>query len=462
MSNNRRRQMSKLQEMNAKYCVLPIGGKTRVVTFGDDPDFPGQQTMLMVSPLSDFRALHDKYRMTIMVDGKTKTIGVGTWWIRNPQRRQYDGGMKFMPDRDEAVVNGTLNMWKGFSVQPEKPNGKSAARRCKLFLEHARKVICSGDEEHYDYLIKREAFIAQRRIRSEIALALQTAAEGTGKGFYCRTLNHLYGQHAMQVRNPEHVTGKHNPHLESLLRLTADEALFAGDPRHRNALYNLITEPHITVEPKFVNAYNTNNFLNIDTISNADHFIPVSGTARRFFAPRVSAERASDHAYFGKIDDQLINEGGYAALLSHFLYEIDVRDFNVRAVPKTAALAEQAAYSRKGIDLLVEQACSEAIVPCPQPGHPQVSDCSGDRGFDWFIEHHNDKELAYMGPLMVKRRLVNEWGCITGKAARKQTAGVRQNGIVWPPLQELRARFEEKHGTQEWLRTAYDWQMKSR
>jgi hypothetical protein len=32
---------SKLFEMNEKFCVLPIGGKTRVVTWGNDPEFPG-------------------------------------------------------------------------------------------------------------------------------------------------------------------------------------------------------------------------------------------------------------------------------------------------------------------------------------------------------------------------------------------------------------------------------------
>ena len=30
---------------------------------------------------------------------------------------------------------------------------------------------------------------------------------------------------------------------KTLLRLTADEALFVGDPKHRNALFALITEP---------------------------------------------------------------------------------------------------------------------------------------------------------------------------------------------------------------------------
>ena len=59
--------------------------------------------------------------------------------------------------------------------------------------------------------------------------------------------------------------------------LTADEALFASDLRHRNALYNLITEPHITIEPKHIGAYSANNYLNIDIISNANIFFPCRG-----------------------------------------------------------------------------------------------------------------------------------------------------------------------------------------
>ena len=91
---------------------------------------------------------------------------------------------------------------------------KSGAAGCKRFLDHGLKVICSGNAEHYDYLIKREAFIAQKRTRSEIAVGLQTEVEGTGKGFWCRNINRLYGNHAMEVQNPEHVVGKHNTHLE--------------------------------------------------------------------------------------------------------------------------------------------------------------------------------------------------------------------------------------------------------
>jgi hypothetical protein len=409
---------SKLFEMNEKHCVLPIGSKTRVATWGEEPDFPGRITIVRFSPISDFTALYDKYRYTFKGQGKKGnkvdiTMGLGSWWIDQHDRRQYDGGMRFAPTVADEVINGdTLNLWMGFAVAPRKPDGKSAAAGCSLFLEHGLKIICSGDEEHYDYLIKREAFIAQRRTRSEVAVGLRTEAEGTGKGRWETTLNHLYGAHAMQLHKAEHVIGKHNKHLEVLLRVTADEALFVGDPRHRNALFGLITEPELTIEPKFIDAYRAKSHINIDLTSNAEHFLPVSATARRFMVPTVSSKRAGDHEYFRKMDEQL-HDGGYEALLYHLLCEVDIRDFNVRAVPKTAMLQEQASHSRKGVDLLVETACNTAQVPCPcwEEGHAGLSVCSGYEGrlgFDYFIDHHSDRELAHAGALKVKRILSKE------------------------------------------------------
>jgi hypothetical protein len=255
----------------------------------------------------------------------------------------------------------------------------------------------------------------------------------------------------MEIQNPEHVVGKFNPHLEKLLRLTADEALFALDPRHRNALYNLITEPRITIEPKHINAYPADNYLNIDVISNAAHFIPVSGFSRRFFVPTVSSDRANDHDYFAAIFKQL-HDGGYEALLYHLLNEVDISDFNVRAVPKTAALAEQAAYSRKGVDLLVEEVCNKAMVPCHKDGDPGFSVTTGyekKEGFDYFMATHSDHQLKSLGPLKVKKVLASKWRCVTGKAARTQLGGQRHMGIRWPALMELRAKFEAKYGPQD-------------
>ena len=198
-----------------------------------------------------------------------------------------------MPQHDGDVGN-RLNLWRGFGVKAIKPDGKSGAEGCQKFLDFMRDIICSGNEAHFDYLLKREATILQKRIRTEVALGLQTKEEGCGKGFYEATMGRLLGNHAMQLGNPEHIVGKFNPHLETLLRVTADEALFVGDPKHRNALFGLITEPTLTIEPKGCGLYTAASYLNLSVTSNSDHFLPVSDTARRFFIPTVSAARKQD------------------------------------------------------------------------------------------------------------------------------------------------------------------------
>lgn len=438
-----------LAEMNEKHCVLPLGGKARVATFAPDDEFDGRMMIAMVSSFDDFKNLNCNKYVPVGDD----FVPVGAWWINHPKRRQYQG-MKFMPQRDEEVVGDRLNLWRGFGVQAVKPDGRSGESGCKLFLDHMRDILCSRDEEHFDYLRKHLATIIQKRKRTEIAVGLRSKGEGTGKGFYCHHIGHLFGQHYMQVSNPDHVTGKHNPHLETLLMLIADEALFAGDPRHRNALFGLITEPDIAIEPKFYPIYSAKNYLNITMTSNADHFIPVGETARRFFVPTVSEDRVGDHAYFNAIDAQLKGERGYEALLYHLQHEVDIRDFNVRQVPKTAGLHQQASYSRKGVDLLVETACSEAIVPCRHHRFADMSITAGSeerQGFDYFIANSQDQTLKRLGPMRVKNILRDEWECKTGDDGRRKDGKIVVRGIKWPDLEDLRMMFEAKHGSQKWL-----------
>ena len=118
---------SKLFEMNEKHCVLPIGGKTRVATWGEDPEFPGRWTILRFATFADFQGTSGQVPAQIESEGETVEVGLGSWWIGHPHRRQYDGGMRFMPERDEDVVKDTLNLWQGFARRGRKPEGKSGA-----------------------------------------------------------------------------------------------------------------------------------------------------------------------------------------------------------------------------------------------------------------------------------------------------------------------------------------------
>jgi hypothetical protein len=209
-----------------------------------------------------------------------------------------------------------------------------------------------------------------------------------------------------------------------------------------------------------VGAYNAANYLNITLTSNAKHIILAGENARRFFIPTVSEHRVTDFAYFAAIQKQL-DEGGYQALLYHFL-NIDLSDFNVRDVPKTEGLAEQAEYTRNGVEGLVEEVCNMGRVPCAHHEWPGFtitgSPYEEDLGlrkivvFKEWLGKSKDRELRErLSPLMIARRLVKEWGC---KAERRRESGTewanRVNGLWWLPLGELRQRFVERFGPQEW------------
>jgi hypothetical protein len=432
-----------LAEMNVRHCVLPVGGKTRVMTLRDSMAFPGRKETSF-STFDDFVNLYSNRGVTIVTADGPKTISMGKWWLYYAHgRRQYDGGRQFMPQTDEPVVGDTLNLWTGFAVVPS-PEGS-----WDLFKAHIRDNICSGNEEHFQYLIKHNATIVQKRIRSEIAVLLRSDEEGTGKGFYVKHFGHLFGPHYMQVSKPEHVIGKHNEHLEHLLVLCADEALFAGDPRHRNALYNLITEPTITIEPKFVGAYSAPNNLNTFITTNAQHAVPVGPWARRVFALNVAPNQMQKLEYFDAIEKQLKN-GGYQRML-YDLQHLDLAGFDVRRVPKTAALAQQAALSRDGVDALVETIAHTAWLPFQHHIYPNVASTKGEKrgeGF-WSWVKDNFSDLQRRSPHGMAKAL-EPWGC---KSWNSQGPHVR-----FPEdINELREQFDAKHGPQDWSADPTEW-----
>jgi len=134
---------------------------------------------------------------------------------------------------------------------------------------------------------------------------------------------------------------------------------------------------------------------------------------------------------------------GREALLFHLLHR-DLSSFDVSDVPQTGALAEQKSQTRRGIDRLIEQIAHDGRLPSAHLTYLGVAITSGEeegRGF-----YHQARvlvpDLRYDSTTMLARRL-KEWGCEPWKSGP-------QRGIKFPALVELRARFDKKHGPQEW------------
>jgi hypothetical protein len=427
-----------LLEINERYAVVLVAGKTRIVYF--EPGLFAGCRLPVFQTISDFRAFHDKRRKSIpTAAGGTREIGIGTWWVGHPRRRQYDS-IGYYPNQSDPA---RLNLWQGFACEP-KPGD------CSLYMQHVRHNICAGNADHFHYTVNWMAHAVQRpEIQPGVAIILR-GKEGTGKGVFVTMLGRCFGPHFRHVVNEKHLTGNFNAHLQQCTLLYADEAFFAGDRGHESTLKALITEDSILIEPKGLDCFAVRNCVHLVMASNADWVVPASADARRFFCLDVGDAEMQNTEYFGAIAAQM-DTGGREALLWDLLNR-DISTFDVRRVPQTAALAQQKQYSRRGIDQLIEIIAHDGALPNVHEKIPHVAITTGEercRGF-WAAARSLVADLKYRSSPVMMRELRDKWSCAAWKSHSRR-------GVEFPPLFELRQMFDRRHGPQTWSEPTADW-----
>jgi hypothetical protein len=156
-----------------------------------------------------------------------------------------------------------------------------------------------------------------------------------------------------------------------------------------------------------------------------------------------------DGRYFHTLNSQM-NNGGREALL-YRLQNTDLTSFDVRKVPQTEALAQQKAHSRRGIDRLIENVSHSGVLPAAHTNHPNIAVTTGEENGDGFYPRARAlaPELKFDSSIIIHNALKHDWKCETWKSGC-------QRGVKFPPLAELRALFDKRHGPQEWPEIA-DW-----
>jgi hypothetical protein len=319
-----------LKRMNEEFCVVSAQGKARVLSLDEDED----RRVVLLQSFADFKALHDHRRVAVEGD---RTIGEGSWWLAQEDRRQY-AGLAFRPGRP-TEVNGRLNLWQGWGVEPA-PGGWS------LLKQHIVEVLAAGDATSAEYILKWTAWAFQNPGKpAEVALVLR-GGKGSGKGAYARAVKQAFGQHGLQISSATHLTGRFNAHMIDCALLFADEAFWPGDKTAEGTLKRIITEPTLFTEKKGIDAFEVPNVLHIVMAANADWVVPATLDERRFAVFDVAEEHQQEAAYFDPLFAEM-EAGGVAAML-HDLLEMDLNGWHPRKdVPRTDALNDQIMRSLK-------------------------------------------------------------------------------------------------------------------
>jgi hypothetical protein len=283
-------------------------------------------------------------------------VKVSRRWFSWSGRRQYFGrGVGFEPGGPLEVKHDMLNLWRGFAIEPKQGDWSR-------LRNHIQRVVCSGSEEHFNYLIRWMAYAVQRPSEPiGVAVAFR-GAPGAGKGIVARTLGGLFGAHFSHIANGEQLVGRFNASLGTSCFVFLDEALWGGDKKGEGVLKALITEPRLQLEAKFRDPIMVDNRLRIMVASNEDWVVPTGLGDRRWFIVDVASTFAgTEHPDYWDPIYAEIDNGGKAALF-YDLMTMDLTGFNVRAVPHTAAKAQQQAHSLHGTDAWLYHVLQEGRV----------------------------------------------------------------------------------------------------
>jgi hypothetical protein len=421
-----------VREMNDKHAVISnLGGKCVVMEWVPSAISEGQKELSYQS----FQAFRERYANQHVVvpsrGGRWETAAFAPLWLAHPHRRQYEG-LDLVLGGPPVLPNGYLNLWKDWGVEPRKGSWR-------LMQRHIAEVLANGNQSFEDYIKRWTAWKFQNPgVRPEVLLAL-LGGKGVGKGAWGYIQMLIYGPHGLQIFSTEHLTGKHNQHLQNKLFLFLDEALWGGDREAEKVLKGLTTEKAMLIEPKNINAFPWPNRLALYMSGNDKWIVPASHDERRYAVNKVSERRKQNKTYFGPLFDE-INNGGAGAMLYDML-QFDLEGWHPREnVPQTKALLDQKMLGLAGLELWYVHLLSVGELAGASEKNPRY--VISERLLENAKNHNARNKYTTAEELA---GFLKEMGC-THKSNGKKW------GWVFPPLADAREAWQRRAGGDwEWL-----------
>jgi len=282
-------------------------------------------------------------------EGKMKRENFYVWWLRDPERRQYER-MDFIPP-PATCPETVYNLYHGFAAEslPE-VDADEVAALVKPILQHIHHMT-SGDP---DYYLKWFANLIQTPSqKSETALVLRDESQllkeggGTGKNmfleWFARTI--LGEDYFAIVSNNSELFNPFNEHLEHKLLVFVEEAQAKANGKEIDQLKAMITRKMVTINRKGVPKYEQNDYARYVFASNNTNPISSQGASpsdRRFAYYDVDRSKRGDTAYFNALAESMKDPRVQRAFYQHLktlpTYETPIQFQNHR--PVTAAFLD--------------------------------------------------------------------------------------------------------------------------
>jgi hypothetical protein len=411
---------SEIAEINADHALVLAGNKAAVMKFEGKTKF----RLLQISAFTQWFA-----NQSVMIG--RKSVSLGDYWLSHPQRRQYDG-IEFAPP-GSVIRPGHYNLWQGFAVEPREGD-------CSKFLAHLKDNAARGDENTYRWIVGWWAQILQHpSIKMETALVMR-GPFGAGKTKIGEVMGSLIGDHYLLVSQKRHIVGQFNSHMASLLVLHPDEAFWAGDKESVGTVRDLVTGKTYRLEYKGVDIIVIKSFVRLYVSGNPNWVVPAGFKERRWAVFDIGEDHVQDHPYFAAIDHEMDN-GGREALL-HYLLNFDLKQVDLRTIPKTAALLHQQIETMTSEEAWWFETLRRGVLPLRPPGTNESGVCPKDLLFERYIQHARIQGVSH-------RSTETKIGLFLNKQLGRGLQHPRPQGIrcyKLPSLADCRRLFSEELG----------------
>lgn len=319
--------------MNRDYSVVNVGGDVRLLEVTAD------DKVILHRP----DALRRKFEnVRIPVPDRKSPVNGFDAWMQWPGRSTHDG-IGFYPGSSKQppdVPPKHFNMWRGFAIAPKEGDWS-------LLHDHMLNVYCGGSKKLMRWFLDWVAQLLQEpQAKPGTSVVLRGRVEGTGKSTFAYLMSKLLGGSVLSASRDDQVAGRFNSHLQNVVLLVAEEAVYAGSKKATGILKDLITCSSMGYEAKGLPVITAPNYTRVVFISNEAHVVPAGPTSRRFAVFDCENPRANDKAYFDPLYAE-IDKGGAEAFL-HDMLERDITS-DLRSPPITKALLEQRAASLDGL-----------------------------------------------------------------------------------------------------------------
>ncbi len=417
-------------KVNERFFMLRnMGGKCLIGELV--PNNLGTGKSLSLTTPDNFKTWFSNQHMKV----GDKLYPLGAAWVLSKQRRQYETVI-LDPAVPEVTENNSLNLWRGFGVDPKSGNWHS-------IQDHIFHVLADNDWKAYEYILRWTAWSIQNPGRMpEVALVFR-GGKGAGKGFFANTVARLFGEHALHIFSQSHLTGNFNGHLRSCLLLYVDEAFWAGDKKGESVLKGLITENVLMIEQKGIDAAQWKNRLHIIMTANSQWVVPASADERRFAVFNANdyyVKRPKERVpYFNHLYYEAGN-GGLPAML-YDLKNWKLGDWHPRQVYETAALFEQKRHSMTPVEQWFDNLLEEGTLPGYKiPGAPHFPTSQA------LLEDFQKRAPSgarYTAGGKLLGDFLRELDCVPQRVKGFRAWHMR-------PLSQLRHVWMERYGSRDW------------